>query len=501
MISRVLARGTGFAGAIRYVTHDKPTAETPRPATRKRVMGVTLRGLPMIEWDERAEQLTATAMRRVVTDAPVLKRLAGVSARGKKLRLPVTHAGLSWPAGARPSWEMMVEAGESWLEANGLSRHQVVMAGHNEPGKVRHLHMVINVVDPVDGRAYRGDLAVGGSRWAEKWEREHGGIVCHGRVAKNEARREIREAHEERRVIERYSAAAAEATAAGRKERCSKAAARMKRAERRRPRRPDAWRPQSAAERAAFDDEYGRQRQEEEAARAALEASPKDRRAAARAALRALRRRHTARLRSLGEQMRTARAAVAARTPAAPVETPPRVPAAPPIEAPAPAAPVEIHAAPGPAPPAPPPQDRRRRQVPLEEVAAVVIREALPRHEGTIRVTDRMLTEVRQAASGASPAEETARHVAHVLPMEMADSTAARAAATEKWVRQEIARRRGADRRRILTRAVEAVLDAILTVLERRFGLSRQAERPHQQPTRAPVRPPEARPRRPARTR
>ncbi|MCY4375539.1 MAG: hypothetical protein OXC31_17390, partial [Spirochaetaceae bacterium] len=107
----------------------------------------------------------------------------------------------------------------------------------------------------------------------------------------------------------------------------------------------------------------------------------------------------------------------------------------------------------------------------------------------------------RRAGAGGGGGGETARHGAHVLPMEMADSAAARAAATEKWVRQEIARRRGADRRRILTRAVEAVLDAILTVLERRFGLSRQAERPHQQPTRAPVRPPEARPRRPARTR
>ena len=44
--------------------------------------------------------LMVRAMQGLTADAPALKTLAGISARGRKLKKPYTHIVLSWPAGA-----------------------------------------------------------------------------------------------------------------------------------------------------------------------------------------------------------------------------------------------------------------------------------------------------------------------------------------------------------------------------------------------------------------
>ncbi len=204
MVSRVLSRGRGAVGAIAYVGHDAPTAEDPRPRTYARVAGVAFRGgLAPIrissdpEERQRQLQLAGRIMQATIRDAPHLKRAAGKSARGRPLTTPIETYGLSWPADERPSWKEMLAAGDSWLEHMKLHRHHFVLVAHVEVGIPSHLQMVGCLVDPEDGMAYRGNRALGGSRWAQKWEQTHGGIKITTRVERNGLRDRHRENKQE----------------------------------------------------------------------------------------------------------------------------------------------------------------------------------------------------------------------------------------------------------------------------------------------------------------
>ena len=196
MTSRVLAEGHGVRGLMAYVCHDEGHA-----TTRDRVAGMTCRGVPMVDVLRedaelaKAERLLARVLASTAADGPALKRLAGLSARGRKCKTPFRHIALSWPNGERPTWKEMVAAGDSWIAANGLGDHRIVMVGHVEDGKPTHLHLIVCVVHPETGRVHQGNLALGGSRWAEAWEREHGGIQVPTRVARNAARDKAREAY------------------------------------------------------------------------------------------------------------------------------------------------------------------------------------------------------------------------------------------------------------------------------------------------------------------
>lgn len=192
MTSRVLAEGNGAAGAVGYVMHDAPIDGRPQK-TSKRVIGVAVRGVPL----GCSPELLARIMQRTITDAPWLKRRAGVPPGGRKLKYGIVHMGLSWPLHQHPTWDEMEAAGDSWLAANGLQDHYCVMAAHRESGKPDHLHLVICRIDPETGRAHRGNLATGGSRWAEEYERLHGGIQIPTRVERNRIRDQRRQLKKE----------------------------------------------------------------------------------------------------------------------------------------------------------------------------------------------------------------------------------------------------------------------------------------------------------------
>ena len=195
MTSRALARGHGAHGVIAYIAHDEPTADVPRPTTYARVGDrVALRGMP--DYDpsqDREEQLRLAGriLQNNIVDARALKRLSGISAGGRKLKNGIHHSSLSWPEGAQPTWEEMVTAGDSWLKAQRLQGHRVVMTGHIEAGKPAHLHIVHCSVSPITGVAHQGNIALVGSRWAQRWEKDHGGIVIQTRVERNALRDEL----------------------------------------------------------------------------------------------------------------------------------------------------------------------------------------------------------------------------------------------------------------------------------------------------------------------
>ena len=195
MTSRVLSRGHGAAGAVAYVAHDAPNDEDPRPTTHGRVAGVAFRGgLP--EFDPtrgREEQLrlVSRVMQATAADAKHLKRLAGVSAAGRPCTAPIKTFALGWEKGARPTWRQMEAAGDSWLKAQRLQHHRFVMVGHVEEGVPRHLQLVGCMVSPIDGTAHTVNHALTGSKWAQQWEQEHGGIVIETRVERNRLRDEL----------------------------------------------------------------------------------------------------------------------------------------------------------------------------------------------------------------------------------------------------------------------------------------------------------------------
>lgn len=87
---------------------------------------------------------------------------------------------LSWPEGATaPAKQDMLSAVAGALDSLGLDhRHYAVCAAHSDTN-CPHVHVAVSRVDPETGRAV--NLAKGAtrrlSRWAEQYERNHGGIV------------------------------------------------------------------------------------------------------------------------------------------------------------------------------------------------------------------------------------------------------------------------------------------------------------------------------------
>ncbi|MEZ5898490.1 MAG: relaxase/mobilization nuclease domain-containing protein [Hyphomicrobiaceae bacterium] len=183
MIPRLHKRGQSFKGAFTYILHD------PGETSAHRVLwtqSVNLEGSPDDAW---------RAMHATWRDRVKLKRAAGVDLRGRDNKKPVLHMTLSWHADDAPTPEHMRETALSALRAIGLDRHQALMAAHDEKEHL-HVHLVINTVDPENGRTapmkYTKERL---SRWAEAYEEQHG-LRIEQRVDNNRKRDEIKAARE-----------------------------------------------------------------------------------------------------------------------------------------------------------------------------------------------------------------------------------------------------------------------------------------------------------------
>ena len=81
--------GRGFGGLIAYITHDAPTDDIRHPESSSRVAWTHTENLPTDD-----PVLAGLVMNGVARDAPMLKQLAGVSARGPQAQRspPAPHA-------------------------------------------------------------------------------------------------------------------------------------------------------------------------------------------------------------------------------------------------------------------------------------------------------------------------------------------------------------------------------------------------------------------------
>ena len=189
MIPRVHKTGRSFLRAIRYTCHDArdPAAEpgTPHPTTADRVGLVHTENLGTDD-----PEMAARIMASTVRDAPALKIAAGLGTRGRKPGPPVYHFTLAWEPSERPDAETMVTAGRQALKVLGFESHEAVFVEHRDKDH-GHLHVVGSRVCPTTGRTVntgRDQLKL--SKWAEGWERDHGGIRVHNRVARAKVRKQ-----------------------------------------------------------------------------------------------------------------------------------------------------------------------------------------------------------------------------------------------------------------------------------------------------------------------
>jgi Ti-type conjugative transfer relaxase TraA len=183
MIARVKV-GRGVTGAVRYVLGEGRDAVTgdlktlaDGESTRVDWIGGTGFGF------EICDESDADLARRIMEfdslnqDSPT-----------RRCEKDCVHLSLAWPPGENPSREEMEAAARSALKATGMENAKALFAAHNDEG-YSHVHVVASKLNPDTGRAYdlKGNY-LKLSKWAEAYEREHGGVVCLRREGANELR-------------------------------------------------------------------------------------------------------------------------------------------------------------------------------------------------------------------------------------------------------------------------------------------------------------------------
>ena len=188
MIPRIHAGGRGVRGLLAYITHDPSSAGERKPTTDNRVGLVAGLNLPTDD-----PHLAGLIMARTAADAEDIKRLAGTSSRGRKLKAPFSHLSLSWsPDEPRPDRVEMRRATEEALKSIGMHACQALVVEHTDTAHP-HVHVAVCRVDPETGKACgRKNDARKLSTWAAKYERSRERVQAPNRIARGQARDEYR---------------------------------------------------------------------------------------------------------------------------------------------------------------------------------------------------------------------------------------------------------------------------------------------------------------------
>ncbi len=193
-------QGKSFAGLVAYLLEGSKGQENP-----ERVAWTETRNLATDRAKTAARVMAATAL-----DQSRLKSEAGIPSTGRKSKNHVLHYTLSWAEDQQPSREEMMRAVNGSLASLGekkgkkggrkgkagreavrdqfASEHQILVVAHEDTDQP-HVHVVVNRVHPEHGVMLptSNDFKLL-SRWAEKYERETGGIIVDQRAINNAAR-------------------------------------------------------------------------------------------------------------------------------------------------------------------------------------------------------------------------------------------------------------------------------------------------------------------------
>lgn len=191
MVPDIAKKGHSFTGAFAYYLHDKRQGDGQHPQTAERVAWTQTRNLMTDDPETARKIMTATAMQ-----SDQLKKAAGVKAAGRKSTQHVYAYALSWhPDEAEGLTKAdMMAAVDSTLKELKADHLQAVAVCHTDQ-KHPHVHVIINRVDPSDGRmhGFKNDRLIL-SDWANRYERERGQIVTPAR----EEKRKKREQHQDK---------------------------------------------------------------------------------------------------------------------------------------------------------------------------------------------------------------------------------------------------------------------------------------------------------------
>ena len=183
MIAKEIGTGHGIVGLFTYNAHDQVTAENPRPTTSERVAWIATLESPTDD-----AQLTMRIMQGVVADASILKRRAGGSSKGRKLRYPYVHHVFSWRPGEHPTMETKLAAVREGLKAVGLDDRITIAVAHHDTDH-EHVHTMTCRVHPYTGLAAKLSHSQKKLQtWSEDYERRHGGIQVPARVERRKER-------------------------------------------------------------------------------------------------------------------------------------------------------------------------------------------------------------------------------------------------------------------------------------------------------------------------
>lgn len=202
MVPNLSKAGTCFKGAFAYHGHDKDRANTS-----ERVAWVSTRNLVTDDLDRAERIMIATSL-----DADRLKEQAGIRKTGRKSRATVQTLSLSWSPNEKIDRAEMERAADQVLERLELRDYQVAIVAHNDT-QHPHVHMIINRVNPNDGRmAGLSNSKRVLDKWANEYERARGQIVTPQRDAKYRRRDDARQKYspaQRRAYAERKRAEAA----------------------------------------------------------------------------------------------------------------------------------------------------------------------------------------------------------------------------------------------------------------------------------------------------
>jgi Ti-type conjugative transfer relaxase TraA len=185
--------GRGITGAVRYILGEGRDAETgehailaPGDTSRVDWIGGTGFGFNV------ETQADADLARRIMEFDSLNQ-----GSRTKLCEKDCVHIALGWRPGENPTRDDMEKSALSALKALGMENAKAVFASHTDEG-YSHIHIVASKINPATGRAFdlRGNF-LKLSKWAEAYEREHGGVVCVRREDANRLRDAIiaRDAH------------------------------------------------------------------------------------------------------------------------------------------------------------------------------------------------------------------------------------------------------------------------------------------------------------------
>jgi Ti-type conjugative transfer relaxase TraA len=183
MIPRIKV-GKGVTGAVRYVLGEGRDPETMRPRKQPANDQTRVAWVGGINVGFAIEDQDDVDLARRIMEFDAQNQLS----RTKRCEYDCVHLSLGWRPGQEPTREQMEEAAQAALKSLGMENAKAIFAAHNDEDYF-HLHIVASKINPETGRAY--DLKQSHmklSRWAERYERENGGIVCTRREEANQLR-------------------------------------------------------------------------------------------------------------------------------------------------------------------------------------------------------------------------------------------------------------------------------------------------------------------------